>query len=105
MPITQRNLIEPVSAYRKICIACVGVAQWGMTAGSTFQTRARSSMCRKFSQLRNPGISPSQPHSRVFCEVGWPFICMTPQPGLPIIPRSRFRLLTWTAAALAWFDW
>ena len=28
-----------------------------------------------------------------------------PQPGRPIMPRSRWRLLTWHAAAVAWFDW
>jgi hypothetical protein len=27
--------------------------------------------------------SPSAPVSRVFCAVGWPFICRIPQPGRP----------------------
>ena len=62
-------------------------------------------MCSRLSQFRKPGISPSQPHSRLFSAVGWPFIWRTPQPGLPIIPRISCRLLTWTAAAVAWFDW
>ena len=51
--------------------------------------------CCGFSQLRKPGRSPSAPHSRLFCAVGWPFICRMPQPGRPIMPRSRCRLLTW----------
>ena len=29
------------------------------------------------------------PVSRVFCAVGWPFICRTPQPGRPSMPRRR----------------
>ena len=28
-----------------------------------------------------------------------------PAPGRPIIPRRRWMLLTWHAAAVAWFDW
>jgi hypothetical protein len=51
------------------------------------------------------GRSPFAPASRVFCAVGWPFICITVQPGRPIIPRSRFTLLTAIAEAVAWWDW
>ena len=62
-------------------------------------------MCASFDQLRNAGRSPSAPASRVFCAVGWPFICRIPQPGLPSMPRTTLTLFTWTAAALAWCDW
>ena len=62
-------------------------------------------MCSGLSQLRKPDRSPSAPVSRVFCAVGCPFICNTPAPGRPIIPRSRWRLLTAQAAAVAWLDW
>ena len=102
---THSSLMEPCSTYRKICIAWVGGAQCGMTSGSTFHSRASSSTWSGFSQLRKPGRSPSAPHSRVFCAVGWPFICRTPQPGRPIIPRSRCRLFTPQDAAVAWWDW
>ena len=44
-------------------------------------------------------------NSRVFSAVGWPFIWSTAQPGLPIMPRIRWRLFTWTAAADACIDW
>ena len=76
-----------------------------MIIGSTFQTRARSAMCRGFCQLRKPGKSPSQPVSRVFWAVGWPLDWITPQPGRPIIPRIRTRLFTWQAAAVASLAW
>ena len=29
----------------------------------------------------------------------------TVEPGLPIKPRTRCRLFTWTAGAVAWSDW
>lgn len=76
-----------------------------MVFGSTFHTRARSATCSSFCQLRNPGRSPLAPHSRVFWAVGCPFICRTPAPGRPSMPRIRCRLLTCTAAAVAWWDW
>src|SRR3954454_1526453 len=63
--------------------------------------RASSSTCASLAQLRKPGRSPLAPVSRVFCAVGWPFICSTPHPGLPSIPRKIARLLTWQAAAVA----
>ena len=99
------NSMDPCSAYRKICIAWVGGAQCGMVIGSTFQSSASSWTCSGFSQFRKPGRSPSAPHSRLFCAVGWPFICRIPQPGRPSMPRSRCRLLTWQDAAVAWEDW
>jgi hypothetical protein len=105
VPVIQRNRIEPSSAKRKICIACVGGAQCGIVSGSTFQSAASSSTCASFAKLRNAGSAPFAPVSRVFSAVGWPFIWKTAQPGLPIIPRSRLTLLSWTAAAVAWFDW
>ena len=61
---------------------------------STFHSRASSRTCSVFSQLRNPGRSPSAPASRLFWAVGWPFICNTPAPGRPIMPRIRWMLLT-----------
>ena len=60
----------PCSAYRKICMACVGGAQCGIVSSSTFQSRASSATWSGLSQLRKPGRSPSAPHSRVFCAVG-----------------------------------
>ena len=51
-----------------------GGAQCGITSGSTFHSRANSSMCAALSQLRNPGRSPSAPVSRLFWAVGCPFI-------------------------------
>ena len=72
---------------------------------STFHRSASSRTWAGFSQLRNPGRSPSAPVSRVFCAVGWPFICSTPAPGRPSIPRSRWMLFTAHAAAVAWLDW
>ena len=101
----QRNLTEPSSAKRKICIACVGGAQRGIRRGSTFHSAASSSMCASFSKLRNAGMAPFAPVSRVFCAVGCPFIWKTVAPGRPIMPRRRLTLLTCTAAAVAWFDW
>jgi hypothetical protein len=41
----------------------------------------------------------------VFWAVGWPFICRIPQPGRPIMPRTRLRLFTWQAVAVAPVDW
>ena len=58
------------------------------------RARASSATCASLDQLRKPGRSPSAPHSRVFCAVGWPFICRTPQPGLPSMPRTMWMLLT-----------
>ena len=58
-------------------------------------------MCEGLDQFRKPARSPSAPHSRVFSAVGWPFICSTPQPGLPSMPRRRWMLLTWIDAAAA----
>ena len=65
----------------------------GWSATSTFHSSASSCTCFGLSQLRKPGRSPSAPHSRLFCAVGWPFICRMPAPGRPIMPRSRCRLL------------
>lgn len=62
-------------------------------------------MWRMLFELRKAGWSPSAPVSRVFCEVGWPFICRVPQPGRLMCPRMRLTLCTWTPAAVAWFDW
>jgi hypothetical protein len=103
--VVQRKRIEPSSAKRKICIACVGGAQCGIVSGSTFQSAASSSTCASFSKLRKAGRAPFAPVSRVFSAVGWPFIWKTAQPGLPIMPRSRLTLFSCTAAAVAWFDW
>ena len=74
VPLIQSSLIEPCSAYRKICMAWVGGAQCGMIVGSTFQSWASCSMWVGLSQLRKPGRSPSAPVSRVFWAVGCPFI-------------------------------
>jgi hypothetical protein len=62
-------------------------------------------MCSMLSQFLKAGRSPSAPVSRVFCAVGWPFICKSPAPGLPIMPRIRWMLLTWQEAAVALIDW
>ena len=74
-------------------------------SGSTFHSRASSATCSSFCQLRNAGRSPLQPVSRVFCAVGWPFICRMPAPGRPIIPRNRLTLFAAHADAVAWCDW
>ncbi len=105
VPLIHSIRSEPCSAYRKICIAWVGGAKCGTVSGSTFQTAARSATWASFCQLRKPGRSPLAPHSRVFWAVGWPFIWSRPAPGRPSMPRIRCRLLTWTAAAVAWWDW
>ena len=102
----QRNRIEPSSAYRNICMTCVGGPQAGICSGSTFQMpRQVRDVRRGSASCASPTMSPSAPVSRVFCAVGWPFIWKTLQPGLPIIPRSRLMLLTWQAVAVAWWDW
>ena len=54
--------------------------------------RARSTWSG-LSQLRKPGRSPSAPHSRLFCAVGWPFICRMPQPGRPIMPAQQVQVV------------
>lgn len=89
VPLIQSMRIEPSSASRTLCIACVGGAQCGIAPGSTFQRRASSATCAGLSQLRNAGSSPFAPVSRVFCAVGWPFIWNTVQPGLPMMPRMQ----------------
>ena len=86
-------------------MAWVGGAQCGTTSSIHAPEAGQLLTWTGLSQLRNPGRSPSAPHSRLFCAVGWPFICRTPQPGRPIMPRSRCRLLTWQDAAVAWWDW
>jgi hypothetical protein len=101
VPAIQRNRIEPSSAYRNSCIACVGGPQLGICAGSRFQAFASSAIWAGFCQLRIPVRSPSAPVSRVFCAVGCPFSWKTLAPGLPIMPRSRLRLFTWMADAVA----
>src|SRR5215216_5139970 len=93
--------IAPDSAYRHIVIASVGGVHVGRVAGSTFQTRAVSATWFGLFQFRKAMNSPLAPHSRVFWAVGWPFIWKTVEPGLPISPRIRWRLLTWTALAVA----
>lgn len=40
VPEIQRKRIDPSSAYRMICIACVGGPQWGIVSGSTFHALA-----------------------------------------------------------------
>src|SRR5215216_2529426 len=97
--------IAPDSAYRNIVIASVGGVHVGSEAGSTFQALAVSATWSALFQLRNATNSPLTPHSRVFWAVGWPFIWKTVEPGLPISPRIRWRLFTWTAVAVAWSDW
>jgi len=101
----QKKPISPSSMRRTISMTCVGGPSCGMWSGSTFQTRARSATCAGLAQLRKPGRSPLAPVSRVFCAVGWPFIWSTPQPGRPSVPRRITRLLTWQAAAVAWWAW
>src|SRR4051812_31356640 len=86
-------------------IASVGGVHVGRDDGSTFQTRAVSATWSGLFQLRKAMNSPFAPHSRVFCADGWPFIWKTVAPGLPISPRTRWRLFTWTAVAVAWSDW
>ena len=69
-------------------------ASAGASSGSTFQRpRPAPRRGRGFCQLRKNGNSPSQPVSRVFWAVGWPFICMTPQPGLPIMPADEVEVV------------
>src|SRR5215212_5215536 len=101
----QRSRIAPDSAYRNIVIASVGGVQVGNVEGSTFQTFAVSATWSALFQFRNATNSPFAPHSRVFWAVGWPFIWKTVDPGFPMSPRMRWRLLTWTAVAVAWSDW
>ena len=102
----QRNRIGArLAVARRCCIASVGGVHVGRVDGSTFQTRASSATWSGLFQLRKAANSPFAPHSRVFWAEGWPFIWNTVQPGLPIRPRMRWRLFTWTAAAVAWSDW
>lgn len=104
VPVTHKNLMDPSSQCRKISMAWVGGDQCGICAASTFHARAISDTWSSFCQFRKPVRVPFAPVSRVFCAVGCPFIWKTVQPGRPIMPRSRWRLLTWTAAAVAWCD-
>ncbi len=76
----------------------------GSSCGSTFHSRASSAMWASLAQLRKPGRSPSAPHSRVFCAVGWPFICRIPQPGLPSMPRTQVHVVD-LARRRRWPGW